>query len=1028
MNQLVRRRLFTKIHGMIDAGYGQIIGLPSSGKTTLLRQFCQHENIPSLRIDASGEEARSQLGSISENRIAFPSSTRGTSPERTLLYIENFDRRMDSDDFKNLLREIIERPELSMGVITISREECGLYQDQADMLYPTITNEDLACTPREARGLAESVFDVPLSDGMTDRVMEISRGWILALLELFRSLRTAEDADRKRIIDKVGLDHRIPRLDPFFEKTVLQTLPNDIVSPLVLLGTLSRVTPALAEYCTGDDQTALLEHLAQKNLFLTYSVVHDEYHFHPVFSSFLSNKARTKKCSFLQTGLTRAGCFLKDQGRLEQAFHSFIRAERYKEAEKTVVQLLGDQTAGGFHQAGLSLLRYFPKGEIEKSDSLLFYKAISENLLNPIESRELIYSIIARFKNPRDYSRAATLYTELLLNHIVHLTSLKSVEELIEEAKDFADTALTGSDRVDAYEQLSNMIVLTRYWIHFERRESLQDLFAAEAGAIRNENNKLLLVARTLIAAGYLSRGEKEKAREFIGKAEELFGQNEILDMLRPLVYYILLQIYYEIGEMGEAIIIIEKFFEDTRDSSPFRYRMKEYLFFCLLYSGRFREAEGVLEDYRSTSPLSSSPYLQYFYTAGEMLISYIKGYRERASFFLERLRESGDELTANAVDPFYLFNIAEVYMYEGMYENAETILKDLMLKYNEASFPYLSATGHALLAVCSWRRGKNDQAADAVSRLKTLVVTNYLTNLEICSIQLLRELTDIPGCSFITGFPRLAEVKGADGNDSTHAEFRVLGGLSFTINGASPDENVLVTQKKVMHLLALLILYRKKRINKEWFFHYFWPDVEPGKARLNLKNLLHRLRNLVGAELVDSGSDTVGLDISKCRFDIDEFQSGIQKARRFSSQGKYNSALELYGMAFLLYQGDCFPEFVYEDEFREERENLRQMYMISLFNASKTALSLGEYGKAQVWLKKIITAEPCCEAAYRILFIIYAKSGLRYKAFELQRELEDNLLRDFGMKPEEKTYELIKDIADSVEINEIRWTEEIFF
>jgi len=101
---------------------------------------------------------------------------------------------------------------------------------------------------------------------------------------------------------------------------------------------------------------------------------------------------------------------------------------------------------------------------------------------------------------------------------------------------------------------------------------------------------------------------------------------------------------------------------------------------------------------------------------------------------------------------------------------------------------------------------------------------------------------------------------------------------------------------------------------------------------------------------------------------------------------------------------------------------------MISLFNASKTAISLGEYGKARLWLKKIISYEPCCEAAYRLLCIIYAKSGLRYKAFELQRELEDNLQRDFGMKPEAKTCELIKDITDSAEISEIRWTEEIFF
>jgi len=380
-----------------------------------------------------------------------------------------------------------------------------------------------------------------------------------------------------------------------------------------------------------------------------------------------------------------------------------------------------------------------------------------------MDSRELIYRIIGRFKDRQDYSMVTTLYSELLLNHIVHLTNLKSTEEVIEKAQNFADTCLKDAGMKNEYEQLSNMIVLTRYWIYFERRDSLEDLFAAETGAIRNDNNKLLLVARTLIAAGYLSRGEKEKAREFIGKAEELFGKNEILDMLKPLVYYILLQIFYEIGELDEAITIITKFFDDTRNESPFRYRMKEYLFFCHLYSGRVQKAEAVLEDYRSTSPLSSSPYLQYFHTAGEMLVSYVKGYRERASFFRERLQEFSEELTSTGVDPFYLFNIAEVYIYEGTYGKAETVIKDMMQTYNEESFPYLTATGYALLSICYWRRGKTHQADDTVSRLKTLVRNNYITSLEICSIHLLRELADIPGCTCMADFPRLAEKKNTD-------------------------------------------------------------------------------------------------------------------------------------------------------------------------------------------------------------------------------------------------------------------------
>ena len=196
----------------------------------------------------------------------------------------------------------------------------------------------------------------------------------------------------------------------------------------------------------------------------------------------------------------------------------------------------------------------------------------------------------------------------------------------------------------------------------------------------------------------------------------------------------------------------------------------------------------------------------------------------------------------------------------------------------------------------------------------------------------------------------------------------------------------------------------------------------------MNLKNILHRLKQIVGDGLIESTSGKVKLVAAKIWFDIDDFLNYIAAARKMIGEGKYHNALDLYDDAFSLYKGDYFEDNIYSDQFVEDRENIRQIYMDSLFIASKNALSIGEYGRAKVWLGKMISKDSCCEVAYRLYFIVYAKSGLRYKAIELMGQLKKNLLEEFGMKPDEKTLKLILDISNSVEISAIRWSEEIFF
>ena len=795
----------------------------------------------------------------------------------------------------------------------------------------------------------------------------------------------------------------------------------------MLLGSLSSFSSELAAQVLNRDPAAVIETIRRDNIFLSYSSLNDEYSFHPVFTAYLGFVIKNEDVDYYREGLIRAAVFYEEKGLPEKSIRCLISAGEYSEAADLFTKLVDSESLKSEYRKMSELLSLFPQTAIECNNDLIYYKVIVDNLINPVYSRDQNYKLILLFKEAKVVQKTAVLYSELLLNHIVYSNSLTSAELVIEESVAFIEQLVKNENELLEVEQLKDMIILARCWIQFDRRDALKDLFLAETGAINTNNNKVLLTARILISAAYLSMGENEKAHEFISKAKMLFGKNESIDQLKPLVYYILIQIYYEIGEFDEALGIIRHFFDEGGEASPFRYRMNEYLFFCYIYSGRSKDAESVLEDYRSDTLLMISPYQQYFLTLGQMLVSYIGGYRERAAFYCERLQDESNNIYFR-MDPFSLFNICEVLMYTGNYSEAIRILLSILDEYQRERFPYLLATTHALLALCHWRTGNSESSDEQIVILEKISRENNIRNLEICSLKLLRELSGLLECQWFNRLTTLDREKEESAPSPFQARFITLGKFSAIIGGNPLGEDVIESQKKVMNLLRLLILYRNKGIQKEKLLFLLWPDATFEKAGMNLKNLLHRLKQIVGDGLIDSNSSIVKLAASKCWFDIDNFLNCVADARRMIGEGKYQNALDIYDDAFSLYKGDYFEDSIYSDQFVEDRENLRQTYMDSLFNASKNAMLIGEYGKAKIWLGKMISKDPCCEVAYRLHFIVYAKSGLRYKAIELMEQLKKNLMQTFEMKPDENTLNLIHDISNSVEIHAVRWSNEIFF
>src|SRR5690606_32021235 len=85
-------------------------------------------------------------------------------------------------------------------------------------------------------------------------------------------------------------------------------------------------------------------------------------------------------------------------------------------------------------------------------------------------------------------------------------------------------------------------------------------------------------------------------------------------------------------------------------------------------------------------------------------------------------------------------------------------------------------------------------------------------------------------------------------------------------------------SQKKILELLATLVILGGRNISSDQLAEILWPDAEGDLARQSLATALHRLRKLIGKEAVILHSGMVSLNESYCWLDLWVFEATMDE------------------------------------------------------------------------------------------------------------------------------------------------------
>jgi predicted ATPase/DNA-binding SARP family transcriptional activator len=229
---------------------------------------------------------------------------------------------------------------------------------------------------------------------------------------------------------------------------------------------------------------------------------------------------------------------------------------------------------------------------------------------------------------------------------------------------------------------------------------------------------------------------------------------------------------------------------------------------------------------------------------------------------------------------------------------------------------------------------------------------------------------------------------------------------------------------RKNVALIACLALTGEAH-TREALVTLLWPELEPSRARANLRRNLSLLRSALGTEWLDTDRERVGLNPDgDLWLDVRAFRALLAGWRKHGHGPDEVCAQCLEGLseAAELYRGDFLAGFslrdsvAYDDWQFFQSESLRQEMASALERLVRGHSQRGAYASAVPYARRWAALDPLHEPAHYYLMRSYARSGQRAAALRQYEECARVLEAELGTCPCEETTRLYRAIVEGRE------------
>ncbi|KAA3661483.1 MAG: hypothetical protein DWQ04_16335 [Chloroflexi bacterium] len=222
----------------------------------------------------------------------------------------------------------------------------------------------------------------------------------------------------------------------------------------------------------------------------------------------------------------------------------------------------------------------------------------------------------------------------------------------------------------------------------------------------------------------------------------------------------------------------------------------------------------------------------------------------------------------------------------------------------------------------------------------------------------------------------------------------------------------------KGQFVFKYLLTLEGKPAAKDILMDLLWPDSDSESARRNLHQAIYSLRQTL------KGTDDSHKPIiyeKECYFlnpklslwlDFVEFQKFANLGHKFWREGQTKKAIESFGVADALYEGEFFADTLYTEWINVRRQQLKQLYLETADILSKHYCQIQEYSSAITHCRKMLVQDNCFETAHYRLMQCHIAQNQRHLAVRQYHTCKQLLAQELEILPSIETNTLYEQIT----------------
>jgi DNA-binding SARP family transcriptional activator len=231
--------------------------------------------------------------------------------------------------------------------------------------------------------------------------------------------------------------------------------------------------------------------------------------------------------------------------------------------------------------------------------------------------------------------------------------------------------------------------------------------------------------------------------------------------------------------------------------------------------------------------------------------------------------------------------------------------------------------------------------------------------------------------------------------------DFGILGPMEVT----TEDGDVTPTAPKLRQVLALLLLRANCLVQTGEIIDELWGDCPPRTALSTLQTYIYKLRKTLfegdsGEEMLQTKPSGYILRVPWQQVDLRCFERQSKEGALAVENGEPERAAVILSQALSLWRGPALADVVTGDLLRAYLTRLEESRMRALELRIEADLQLGKHDGVVGELKMLAATYPLHEGIHAKLMLALHRSGRRYEALNVYRQLREVLVEELGLEP----------------------------